>query len=431
MLDYFTNGLDSGMNSQPNDEYRGLQQAIIDDQWDNTSAIEKVLEQDEIGSKTYSEVEVWVNYIVGQGSTGEKTGADFLQFGFRDINHSRTRGRYYKFDNNIWMIYDYNFHNGLARNVAVRRCNNVLRWINPLNGAVETVPCIVDYDMSSPSIQVTQSILTPNNHAVVKIQGNDLTNSQLKTNMRFILGGRPFKLYGLQDTLLENQTDQNPTYLVYDLYLDEIQANDDIESKIAFNGHYDYTIVPSQLSISAMNGTVGQLTANVLLNGEDVDRSLVWESSDSEVIEINQNGEYIILGEEGETANVSVYLEGNPSQALDIPVTIVEVMDSSLDIYITPIIDKIREYETIEFEVKTYKCGALYNNFTSGASLDGAQSLLSNRYLTISQIGTNKYKLSCTAFNSTLKTLYITVVDIATNETFQKSFDVRTVNMFG
>ena len=72
MLTYYINSMNNGMNPQPNERYRELQQARIDEQWENTSAKFTVVEQKEIGSNTYNEVEVWINYVVGQGSTGLK-----------------------------------------------------------------------------------------------------------------------------------------------------------------------------------------------------------------------------------------------------------------------------------------------------------------------------------------------------------------------
>lgn len=343
MLTYFTNALNSGMNPQPNEGYRELQQAVQNDQWENTSARFTILEQDSIGASKYNEIEAWLNYVVGQGSTGMKNGEDFVQLAFRSIEHLRIKGRYYKFDNNIWLTYFTDEHDSLSRTVAVRRCNNALRWINPDNGAVETVPCVVDYDMSSPAVQVTQSILTPNNHAVVMIQGNALTNAQLKTNMRFILGNRPFKLYGYQNTLINNLTSTNSTLLYLDLYLDEIQANDDLANGIAFNGHFNYTIVPNQLSIDALPNSIGNLTANVLLNGGSIIRPLVWQSTNSEVIQIDNNGNYTIVGKVGETASVIVGIEGNTTNVIIIPVTVVETVMDTLDIFINPAIDKDRK----------------------------------------------------------------------------------------
>ena len=44
-LDYFENSLQSGMIQTPNDYYRELQQAFIDEQWDNTSAKKIIYQQ--------------------------------------------------------------------------------------------------------------------------------------------------------------------------------------------------------------------------------------------------------------------------------------------------------------------------------------------------------------------------------------------------
>lgn len=431
MLTYYENAMRNGMNPQPNEGYRELQQARINDQWENTSARYMVKEQDEIGSSTYNDIEAWINYVVGQGSTGYKNGDDFRQLAFQDITHPCTRGRYYNFDDNIWIAYFTDEYDSLTKTLAVRRCNNALRWINPDNGAVEVMPCVIDYDMSAPSFQVTQSILTPNNHATVMVQGNDLTINQLKTNMRFILGNRPFKLYGYQDTLLDDLSTPTATLLYLDLYLDEKQANDDMVRKIAFNGHYNYTIVPSRLSIEATPNSIGKLSANVLLNGVDVIRPVTWESSNPNVIQIDNNGDYVVTGVLNDSATISVWVDGNPNSAVVIPVDIVGAVDETLDIFLTPTIDKIKEYETIEFEVQASKFGEPYTNFTSTVSLSGSQITLSNKFLSIYNKGANKYELSCKAFDTTLKTLYITVVDTANSNVFTKSFNVRTVNMFG
>lgn len=431
MLTYFTNALNSGMNPQPNEGYRELQQAVQNDQWENTSARFTILEQDSIGSSVYNEVEAWLNYVVGQGSTGMKNGEDFVQLAFESIEHHRIKGRYYKFDSNIYLTYFTDEHDSLSKTVAVRRCNNALRWINPDNGAVETVPCVVDYDMSSPAMQVTQSILTPNNHAVVMIQGNDLTNAQLKTNMRFILGNRPFKLYGYQNTLINNLTSTTSTLLYLDLYLDEIQANDDLMNSIAFNGHFNYTIVPNQLSIDVLPDSIGNLTANVLLNGVDVIRPIMWKSSDLNVIQIDNNGQFSIVGEVDDTAIVSVWVDGNESTKVAIPVKVVDTTDDKLDIHLTPVIEKIRQHETMGFEVQVSKHGESYNDFASTVSLNSTQTVLDNKFLSIVNKGSNIYDLSCVAFDSTLKTLYVTVTDNDNSNTFKESFELRTVNMFG
>lgn len=431
MLTYYINSLDSGMIPQPNENYRELQQARVDDQWENTSARFVIREQQAIGLDEYIEIEAWLNYVVGQTSSGMKNGEDFCQIAFQNIYHVTPRGLYYKFDDNIWLAYFTDLHKSLSKTIAVRRCNNALRWINPLNGALESVPCVVDYDMSSPSVQVSQSILTPNNHAVVMIQGNDLTNSQLKTNMRFMLGGRPFKLYGYQNAIMDDDVSPSPTLLYLDLYLDEIQANDDLPRQLAFNGFYNYIITPSQLSIETTPNAMGFLSANVLLNGESVIRPLVWESRTPDIIQISMYGDYIAVGDVGELGMLAVGIEGNMKDAVEIPVIIISAFSNDLDISINPNITKIRQYETIKFKVETNKHGLPYVDFTSQVSLEDNQLITDNKFLSIMSLGSNEYEMTCKAFDSILKAMYITVIDNITSDSFTESFEFKTVNMFG
>ena len=168
-LPYFENALSGGYLQTPNDYFRDLQQAAIDNLFDCTSARYTVQEQDAIGASTYHDVDVWLDYIVGTTSSGVKQGADFTQLMFRDIEHPVFQGLYYIFDNNYHISYFYNRYDGLEKALAVRRCNNAMRIVDPENGSIFSIPCVIDYDMTSPSQQVSSYIITPNNHAVVMV----------------------------------------------------------------------------------------------------------------------------------------------------------------------------------------------------------------------------------------------------------------------
>lgn len=240
---------------KPNDYYNDLAQAFIDEQWTNTAAKTPenggaIYEQADIGSAEYNEIEAWVKASVGDVTSGLKDSRDFLRMYFRDIHHRCKRGQYYKFDDCIWIVNDYSQFNGIAQDVGVRRCNNVMRIIDPMTGDVFSVPCVIDYDMTSPSTQVSRYVITPNNHAIVKVQGNDDTLRLFKINTRYMFGGRPFKLCAYQNTLNYSSTDEKPTYLELDLYLDEVHDGDDIENGLAFNetGAYSESVSEQELS---------------------------------------------------------------------------------------------------------------------------------------------------------------------------------------
>ena len=232
-------------DAKPNDYYDDLAQALINEQWDNTAAKTPenggaIYEQADIGSAEYNEIEAWVKTSVGDVTSGLKDSRDFLRMYFRDIRHRCKRGQYYKFDGCTWIVNDYSQFNGIGQDVGVRRCNNAMRIIDPTTGSVFSIPCVVDYDMTSQSAQVGRYVITPNNHAIVKVQGNDDTLRLFKLNTRYMFGGRPFKLLAYQNALNYSSTDEKPTYLELDLYLDELHEGDDIENGVADNGHTSY-----------------------------------------------------------------------------------------------------------------------------------------------------------------------------------------------
>mgnify|MGYP002515566095 CR=1 FL=1 len=240
-LRFFNNIINSQIDTVPDKMYRNLQQEFIDMQWDNTTALYTVKEQRDIGSCCYDDLEVWLVPTVADTSTGLKDVRDFNKLIFRDITHTVKRGLMYKFDNCYWIVHSYSEYDGVVQDCGIRRCNNSLKIKDPKNGAIFSIPCVVDYDMAASTVKVSKYILTPNNHAVIMVQGNEDTLRLFKTNTRFILSGRPFKLYGYQNAV-DYDIDSPTTLLYLDLYLDEFRDGDDLELGIAENGTYNYDI---------------------------------------------------------------------------------------------------------------------------------------------------------------------------------------------
>lgn len=234
---FFESGIQSGaIDQSPNDEMREMLQAYVNEQWDNTTAIEVLQEQNDIGSNEYTPVEAMIANLIDLTSTGKKSGQDFIRVFFRNFKHPVIRGRYYQYADNYWIVDDVSLYEGVAPLITLRKCNNSLRMIDPSNGEIFIAPCVVNYDMTSPSPQVSRYVITPNNHAEIIVQANVDTMRLFTLNTRFILGGRPFKLLSYQNALLDDLNNQVPTIMYLDLYLDEIHAKDDLENRIADNG---------------------------------------------------------------------------------------------------------------------------------------------------------------------------------------------------
>ena len=104
-LKYFENTLDDNVfGCDPNEQYEDLEQEYIDDNWENTNIRYTVEEQDGYGDLTFHPVEAWVNNVIATSTSGTRSGQDYLQLYFRDIHHSLSQGRYYRFDDNYWII---------------------------------------------------------------------------------------------------------------------------------------------------------------------------------------------------------------------------------------------------------------------------------------------------------------------------------------
>lgn len=350
-LKYYNNALRNRMLLTPDEKWREQQQALYNAQWENTSARIVVKEQAGIGLDIFGDIEVWINKAIGTTSTFMKNGEDYRQLVFKEIDKPCLRGIYYQFENNWWITDFVNPSQGLVSDIIVRRCNNVLRMIDPDNGNIFTIPCVIDYDMTSPNVQVSTHIITPNNHAIVFVQANEDTMRLFKLNTRFLLGGRPFKLNAFQNTLLQETLNSAPTVLYLDLYLDELHAKDNQEQQIAYNGDFVYNITIDSNNLELTNGTTGALSANVLLNGEEVNRVIKWSSSDCGIVNINQNGEYSVVGQNMDVATITAALDGNNNVCAQITITVTDASTIQPLVVFSPVFDKIRQYQTIDVDI--------------------------------------------------------------------------------
>ena len=429
-LPYFENALSGGYLQTPNDYFRDLQQAAIDNLFDCTSAKYTIQEQDAIGASTYHEIDVWLDYIVGTTSSGVKQGADFTQLMFRDIEHPVFQGLYYIFDDNYHISYFYNRYDGLEKALAVRRCNNAMRIIDPENGSIFSIPCVIDYDMTSPSQQVSSYIITPNNHAVVMVQGNTDTLRLFKLNTRYMFNGRPFKLLAYQNALFQNLTNQSPTLLYLDLYLDELHDKDSIENNLAYNGEYNYSVQIDADDMALVNGSNGTLTATVTMNGEEVDSTVDWASSNTSVVTINEAGQYQVVGYAGTSATITATLQGNPYVTSTVEIQVVDVESVQPLIVLNPAFTKIRQFDSISFTIEVVYGTTIVVPEIVQISLEEGNQVLSNQYLTITESG-SQYTITANAIAPEPQILYVNIQNTSPSFQTTQQFSLNVVSMLG
>lgn len=332
----------------------------------------------------------------------------------------------YKFDNCYWIVHSYSEYDGVVQDCGIRRCNNVLKIVDPENGSIFSIPCVVDYDMAASTAKVTKYIITPNNHAVIMVQGNEDTLRLFKTNTRYMLSGRPFKLYGYQNAV-DYDLDSPSTLLYLDLYLDELRDGDSIETGLAENGIYNYTISINSQDLTLLENSIGRLSCNVLLNGIETNREVNWESSDDKVIKINNNGDYEVYGEVGESAFITATLDGN-SEVYDFINILIGESAEVIDVVLEPDFNIIKQYESITFKIKTYYNGELVDNETLSTNIS---IMNDSNIIEIKKLENNYYNLKSNYISNILQNLFITVSN--TNPQFSKNIikSIKAVSMLG
>ena len=408
----------TGMTQQPNDHYRELQQSVQDAQWDNTSTKTPenegiVLEQDGIGLPTYHEVEAWVYPATEASVTAQRNSGDFLHFVFRDINHKIVRGMYYQYNGDYWLVNDDSPYDGIPRNLGIRRCDNELRIIDPLNGALVIIPCCVDYDMGSPAVQISRYINTPNNHATVILQGNEETLRLCALNTRYMLDGRPFKLWSFQKSVHTAQYDI-ATLIYLDMYLDEIHDGDDKINQIADNGTFDYKVKLNMKTFAGTQGAKAQLDPVVLLNGAEVSRDIEWVY-DPSMVTIDENYSMTLISATGET-EVRCVLKGNSDVYATCKVTIGEAQET-WSVAMNPEFKTLRQYESIDVELIPYRNGIAQTLAVDMSSNSDA--------ISIDKLDKNKYRITGQKINKQV------LIVLKAESAFIKQRFVEVTSMMG
>ena len=363
-MKYYNNYVQN-LAQNPHDTYMGLEQASINDQWDNTTQVITVFEQDKVGSEQFHSIEVRVDTAIDMG-TSYKQDDDFKLFAFRDLQHTVAKGLMYKYDNDFWITINTSELGTVTKDIHVRRCNNVMRWVDRTNGFINEIPCAIEYVLESPKEQKDKDVKVANGHISVICQGNEVTRN-IPKNTRFIFNKEVYRFLAYQKMLNEDTFDDSTADLLYlDMYLDMIESEDDVANNIANAGAYVYEIEVEQSMSEQVKGGTVQLFPNVTLNGKTVEREVVYEicecGCDHSYCTVDANGLVTITGEAGEQAQLIVSLKGNPQVNQLVVIDIVESVSDNNELIISPIYNKCRVKSSITFSVDLYTNGIKQDN---------------------------------------------------------------------
>ena len=342
------------VNYTPYEHYTQHLQALVNDRWTNsTQTAFNIGQETAIGSKEFMPVDISVDTAIDIG-TGFKKGDDFKVFSHRNISHEVDLGTIFKSDSDYWICINTNGFASPTNSCEVRRCNNVMKWVDHNTGYIHQEWCAIDYELSSPQPLKDKDVVVANGHVFITVQGNENTRA-IEKNQRFIFNGQPYKMVGVQSLLNDSADITHSTLLYVDLYLDTIQPSDDLINNIANATEYQYEIDLQPDVDSQINGFVGQMSATVLFNNKVVERNLVW--SGNRHVNVNQDGSYTLIGSHGDKAVISVSIDGNTDYTVTHTISIVDVIADDFDIVITPMFEEVRQNMPITFSVYLYNNG--------------------------------------------------------------------------
>lgn len=354
----FTNASLSAFGKQPKDTYIDLFKATLEAGFYNASDWWTIQEEYPRTSQDYQNVDVRITHVIN-AETGVKLGDDWKSILFKEVEHSTSLGNFYQFDSNIWLVINTEVVKNLAATATLKRCNNVLRWVDVGTGHFYSEPCSIDYLIKEPRDYATagSAWVTPSGYLQIRTQFNERTNL-IKPNQRFLFGNpgnwTAYKVVGTGANNFNNQEtfDNLSTGILWI----EVVANyvnydtDDLVNGIADVEQNIYSLTLDKASLTGSIGKQTTLEPTLLYNGNTTTRDLEWSSSNSSVATVS-DGVVSFVGAGNATITVSIV--GNPLSTT-CSVTVSGAVVSNSRVVISPNQNYVLEGLTETFAVHLY-----------------------------------------------------------------------------
>lgn len=360
MLEFLENYMNH-IAQTPKEYHRGLIQATIDSRWEDTTQIHMVKEQSALPFKDeYTEYEAWVDAISDNLVNTSKVYSDFVKILFKDIDHKQNyKGQYYKINldgehEEYYICYDKMNRLSQVSDFNCVRCNNVLTWADEY-GNILTMPCYLGTDISSTNNLVSKDGIIPNTRLIILVQANEYTLSIVK-NQRFMFQhSTAFKVEEVNNYMQEQETDGQVTCVKIYVDYSAILPSDNKELNICDYYKTNYTLTIDQGNIEQTNGFSGQLTATIKDGDDIVDMPLKWSTSNSDVVEIDEQGNYQVIGEIGSVGQITCSMADNENIYDTITIKIVDDYLPEKKIIINPNnITELNQGQVIDFTCGVY-----------------------------------------------------------------------------
>jgi hypothetical protein len=365
-------------------------QALINDQFENGSDFYTIGEELTFGTINFTNTDVRITHVINR-NTGEKLGDDFREIIFKDITHVKGMGFRYYFDDNYWITVNTDNYKFVTASSIIRRCNNVLRWIDRYGNKIQE-PCIIEYAIKESANDFNSNIIIPQGQIAITTQYNNRTTTIIP-NQRFLIGN-PRVAYkvrgdGINNFLNQSTYDDNSVPLIK-IYLDfdpKNEAMDDIINGYANAYDLNYSLSINQSNIEQSIGFTSQLTYTLTLNGDINTNAIEWISSNPSICTVNSNGNIELLSLGNATITCRMVNNNLISDSINISVVSVPVINKQ-----NKIIPEI--YSILQNESQTYIIYQYENGLPNGSEFSFAFSGASVNNYTAQIINGNQINIT-------------------------------------
>ena len=297
-------------------------------------------------------------------ATNEKLGDDFKTILTNSTHAALTLGQKFYFDTNYWIVYNSASLKSLVNSAIVRRCNNVLRWIDD-NGMLHTEPCAIPPEIrQSNDTSGIINPVTPGGFIYIYAQANNISR-KIKANQRFLFGNTDnwivYKVIGNGvRNFLNDQTFDNNSCQLLELILERNYLNEDTDDLVNgvanyYSSAYSLSVIPT--SITGNIGDTFQITPTLTRNGDPITKPISYSTSASPIATVSGSGLVTLI------TNGSCIITGcmtnNTSASAVIPVTVSASAISNYEVRVSPDLDYILEGETKTYDVRLYLDGVV------------------------------------------------------------------------
>lgn len=421
-LQFYSSYLNNVAKS-PNREWREEQQAFVSEMFDNSTIVRHDVYEENypFDFNFVNNPDCWVSTVLDVTTGMVKNSDDYRSLYFKNIDHEVGRGRYFKWLDNYWIVYETTTHElETISTCNIRRCNNWLKWLND-KGEVITYPCVIEGDLTSANSQVAKAITQANSHINVIVQGNKDTLSIVK-NSRFMFNHNVYKFYAINNYMQVDYVDDNAPLLFMDFYLDMEIDEDNIAENLADDLRNQYHIECNVEQLTGQIGNEGVIIPTVYRNNKTIDDvRMEFVSSDDSIITVDKDGNYLMRSN-GE-AVISVQILGNEISKIDIPIIVTDVSQTTYSIIVNPIVSKLRKGLSVTFSAKIVN--NLNEEISDVITLTPSGTDNKNNY-TIVDNGDNTWVLT----NNLQSTIPLTLTFSNTTYNVETSMEVQLKAMF-